>query len=107
MCEVNLDFAINAIGQAIAAAVVKALREDGLSYTATSAPQHQEKEPQGAEWGTREDACRILHCSLPTVHAYMRQSVIAFTKVGRKTLIDLQDLRKKLEAGELAKYSRR
>lgn len=107
MCEVNLDFAINAIGQAIAAAVVKALREDGLSYTATSVPQHQEKEPQGADWGTREDACRILHCSFPTIHAYMRQGAVIYRKVGRKTLIDLPDLRKKLEAGELAKYSRR
>lgn len=59
------------------------------------------------EWGTRQQAADLATISLPTLHALIREGLVLTTKIGRRTSVNLTDLREKLAAGELAKYRRR
>lgn len=56
------------------------------------------------EWGSRHDASVIASVSLPTIHALIGQGLIEARKVGRRTLINLSDLREKLASGEISRY---
>lgn len=58
------------------------------------------------EWGSRHDAAVIVGVSLPTIHALIGQGLVEARKVGRRTLINLSDLREKLENGTLSKYKK-
>lgn len=62
--------------------------------------------PQTVEWGSRKDAAAIVRISLPTLHALINQGIIISRKIGRRTLINLTDLREKLANGEVCKYKR-
>lgn len=62
--------------------------------------------PQTTEWGSRKDAAAIAGISLPTVHALIKQGIIISRKLGRRTLINLTDLREKLANGGVSKYKR-
>ena len=59
------------------------------------------------EWGTRQQAATLATISLPTLHALVREGLVLTTKIGRRTSVNLTDLRSKLVSGELAKYRRR
>ena len=61
----------------------------------------------GPEWGTRQQAADLATTSLPTLHGLIREGLVETTKIGRRTSVNLSDLRAKLESGELAKYKRR
>lgn len=56
------------------------------------------------EYGTRADACDFLKVSLPTLHALMNQGLVKFKKVGRKTIINLTDLKRAVADGRIVKY---
>lgn len=56
------------------------------------------------EWGSRHDATVIAGISLPTLHALISQGLVVARKVGRRTLINLSDLREKLASGEISRY---
>ena len=59
--------------------------------------------PATIEWGSRQDAAEIAGISLPTLHALIGQGLVEARKVGRRTLINLSDLREKLASGEISK----
>ena len=61
----------------------------------------------GPEWGTRKQAADLATISLPTLHGLIREGLVVTTKIGRRTSVNLTDLREKLASGELAKYRRR
>ena len=61
----------------------------------------------GPEWGTRQQAADLATISLPTLHGLIREGLVETTKIGRRTSVNLSDLREKLASGELAKYRRR
>ena len=61
----------------------------------------------GVEWGTRQQAADLATVSLPTLHGLIRDGLVLTTKIGRRTSVNLTDLRGKLASGELAKYRRR
>ena len=69
-----------------------------------AASRQEQKPDAGPEWGSRQDAARIAGVSLPTIHALMAQGLIEARKVGRRTVINLADLREKLASGEISKY---
>ncbi len=59
------------------------------------------------EWGSRVDACKIAGgISMPTLHNLMNCGAVEYRKCGRKTLVNLTDLRAKIASGEIAKYKR-
>ena len=79
--------------------VVRAMR-DTMPH-----PHHPQEDVQPImEWGSRHDASIIVGVSLPTIHALIGQGLIVARKVGRRTLINLTDLREKLASGEICKY---
>lgn len=61
------------------------------------------KEPED-EWGSRQEAADVIRCSLPTLHGLISSGLVQTTKVGRRTICNLSDLRRKLETGEVSKY---
>lgn len=81
--------------------VVRALRD-----LLPQQPQPQREAQPVPEWGSRHDASVIAGVSLPTIHALIDQGLIVARKVGRRTLINLSDLREKLASGEISKYKR-
>lgn len=92
-----------ALVKEVAESVVSALNEaKGFGII----PNHQ-TETAPDQWGSRLEAAELLKCSLPTIHVLMREGGLVFQKVGRSTVINLSDTRRKLEAGELGKYKRR
>lgn len=99
----NIKTPKEAFAEEIAALVIANLKEAGL--VAVSA--NQDSRESADEWGTRQEAANIVKCSLPTIHGMMNQGCIIFRKCGRKTVINLTDLRHKLGDGTLAKYHRR
>lgn len=82
----------------ISCAVIKAL--------GTMTPPAPAKEPED-EWGSRQEGADLIRCSLPTLHGLINQGLLETRKLGRKTLINLSDLRRKLEGGEIRKYRHR
>ena len=44
-------------------------------------------------FGTREDAARVLGCSMSTVDALIRRGEITTKRAGRRVLVDLTSLR--------------
>ena len=56
---------------------------------------------------SRADACNYLKVSLPTLHRFINDGLIEPVKCGRRTLIDLAEIRRKAADGTLSKYSRR
>ena len=69
-------------------------------------PQPPQEVRAVPEWGSRHDAAVIVGVSLPTIHALIGQGLVEARKVGRRTLINLSDLREKLENGTLGKYKK-
>ena len=84
--------------------VISALNSAGIQSIISNRPTDQQPLD---EWGSRNDACNLLKCSLPTLHSYMKAGIIDYRKAGRKTLVNMSDARRKLESGELARYHRR
>lgn len=82
----------------ISAAVIKAL--------GTMTPPTPAKEPED-EWGSRQEGANVVRCSLPTLHGLISQGLVETRKLGRKTLINLTDLRRKVASGEIRKYKHR
>ena len=82
----------------ISAAVVRAL--------GNVTPPAPAKEPED-EWGSRQEGADVIRCSLPTLHGLIGQGLVQTRKVGRRTLINLSDLRRKLKDGEIRKYKHR
>ena len=68
--------------------------------------QPQEEPKAVPEWGSRQDAAVIAGISLPTLHALINQGIVEARKVGRRTLINLGDLRVKLASGEISRYKK-
>lgn len=58
----------------------------------------------GRELGTREDVCKYLHISKPTFHSLVNRGLIQPTKVGRRTLCDMAEIRRLVDAGQLGRY---
>ena len=56
------------------------------------------------EFGTRQDACDFLKVSLPTFHSLVNQGLIRTKKIGRKTLVDMNDLRRAVTDGRIVRY---
>lgn len=56
------------------------------------------------EYGTRADACDYLKISFPTLHGLINQGLVKIKKVGRKTLVDMTDLRRAVADGRIVKY---
>ena len=86
---------------------VAAARTALKEFTTTLPPV--QSSPQGTEFqgGSRQDAARVLNVSLPVIHDLMNSGIIVFQKIGRRTVIDMQDLQRKIVRGELARYQRR
>ena len=82
----------------ISAAVIKAM--------GNVTPPTPAKEPED-EWGSRQEGADLIRCSLPTLHGLIGQGLVQTSKVGRRTLINLSDLRRKLETGAISKYKHR
>lgn len=59
------------------------------------------------EYGTRQDACDFLKVSLPTLHSLMNKGLVHFKKIGRKTLVDMNDLRRAVSDGRIVRYQHR
>lgn len=56
---------------------------------------------------TREQlADEVLHVSLPTIHGMMKQGILPYVKVGRRTLFDADVIDAMVARGELKKYRR-
>lgn len=62
------------------------------------------KREQTEELGSRQDAAEYLKVSLPTIHAMINRGKIKAVKVGRRTLIDMTDLKCKVANGEIGRY---
>lgn len=82
----------------ISAAVIKAM--------GNVTPPAPAKEPED-EWGSRQEGADLIRCSLPTLHGLISQGLVQTSKVGRRTLINLSDLRRKVKSGEIRKYKHR
>lgn len=82
----------------ISAAVIKAM--------GNVTPPTPAKEPED-EWGSRQEGADVIRCSLPTLHGLISQGLVQTAKVGRRTLINLSDLRRKVKSGEIRKYKHR
>ncbi len=54
---------------------------------------------------TRKELAEMLSISLPTIHDWVRKGLLTPQKAGRRTLFDLAEVRAKLEAGQLTRYS--
>lgn len=89
--------------QMITEAVLAALQGAGIN----SIIAHPEISAPKDKWGSRQEACTLICCSLPTLHQMMRQGCVEYRKVGRRTLVNLSVLQNRLENGELAKYHRK
>ena len=87
----------------IAADDLAALIYDACRQALQEARPPQEQTP-APEWGSRHDAAVLVGVSLPTIHALISQGLIEAQKCGRRTLINLGDLRAKLASGALSKY---
>lgn len=79
----------------ICAQVVAKIREDDATAR---------REASVEEWGTRADACDYLKISFPTFHSLVHQGLVKTKKVGRKTLVDMNDLRKAVADGRIVRY---
>ncbi len=56
---------------------------------------------------TREELAEVvLHVSLPTIHGMMKQGILPYVKVGRRTLFDADTIDAMVASGELKKYRR-
>ena len=62
------------------------------------------REERIEEYGTRADACDFLKISFPTLHGLINQGLVKIKKVGRKTLVDMADLRRAVADGRIVKY---
>lgn len=62
------------------------------------------REESVEEYGTRADACDFLKVSFPTLHALINHGLVKIKKVGRKTLVDMADLRRAVADGRIVKY---
>ena len=82
----------------ISCAVIKAL--------GTVTPPAPAKEPED-EWGSRREAADVIRCSLPTLHGLISQGLVQTSKIGRRTICNLTDLRRKVKSGEIRKYKHR
>ena len=94
-----------ALVREITTSIVSAFTAAGLPGILTNRPG-ESQEPQD-EWGTREDATKVLKISYPSLHRLINQGALKTQKAGRKRLVNLTDARRKLESGELKKYGRR
>lgn len=56
------------------------------------------------ETGTRQQAADLLKVSLPTVQSMINKGYIKSCKVGSRRLIDMSDLRAKIDTGEVSRY---
>lgn len=54
--------------------------------------------------GTRQEVCDFLKISKPTFHSLANKGAFRITKIGRRTLVDMSDLRAKVESGEISRY---
>ena len=79
----------------ICARVVAKIREDDAVAR---------REAETEQWGTRADACDFLKISFPTFHNLANQGLIKTKKIGRKTLVDMGDLRRAVADGRIVKY---
>lgn len=84
--------------EAIALRLVARIREDDAA---------RRREESIEEYGTRADACDFLKISFPTFHSLVNQGLIKTKKVGRKTLVDMNDLRRAVSEGRIVRYKRR
>ena len=73
----------------ISAAVLKAMEN--------VTPPAPAKEPED-EWGSRQEAADVIRCSLPTLHGLISSGLVQTTKVGRRTICNLSDLRAKFRS---------
>ena len=80
---------------ALFARVVAKVREDDAV---------RRREESIEEYGTRADACDFLKISFPTLHGLINQGLVKIKKVGRKTLVDMADLRRAVADGRIVKY---
>ena len=81
--------------EAIAFRLVAKIREDDAV---------RRREESVEEYGTRADACDFLKVSFPTFHALVNQGLVKVKKVGRKTLVDMADLKRAVADGRIVKY---
>lgn len=81
--------------ETICARVVAKIREDDATAR---------RDADNDQWGTRADACEFLKVSFPTLHSLINQGLVKTRKVGRKTLVDLGNLRRAVADGRIVRY---
>ena len=66
--------------------------------------ERQRKEERVEELASRQEVCDYLHISYPTFHSLVNRGLIKTTKVGTRTLCDMNEIRRKVERGEFGRY---
>ena len=79
----NLDDSLRAAVQEAVAPLAREVRQLRERFDKSLPPA----------FGTREDAARVLGCSMSTVDALIRRGEITTKRAGRRVLVDLTSLR--------------
>lgn len=61
----------------------------------------RKKEESTEVWGTREDAAKFLKCSMPTIYSLIDEGLIVSRTVGRRRLINMEELKKSIRRGDI------
>lgn len=64
----------------------------------------RKKERENPQYYTRDEVCKLLHISSVTFHCWVAQGRIQTVKAGRRTLVDREDLQKRISSGEIGRY---
>ena len=59
---------------------------------------------ENPQYYTRDEVCKLLHISSVTFHCWVGQGRIQTVKAGRRTLVDREDLQKRISSGEIGRY---
>ena len=101
------DLLSRVISPLISDAIEDALRKlvsDGKMEIPGS-PVQKEKQTDD-QWWTIDRFCSTLHVSRPTYHSMVNRGLLHPKKAGQRTLISVDEVKTKLETGELGRYKR-
>lgn len=96
----------NAIFQ-ITAADLEAFALDLIQKVRKEDEDRRIKEQTPPTLWTRAEAAAYLNVSLQSFHAFVRRGDLDIVKVGRRTLVNADQLKAKVEAGDIRKYRHR
>jgi len=66
----------------------------------------ESNQPNKPEYLTRQEVCKKLHVSLPTLHRLHRENILTAHKIGGRVLYTLESIEKALNQGQNLKYRR-